>query len=338
MKRAGNLIERIADTDNLRLAFFKACRGKRGKAEVLRFRASLDSELRGLREELLSGSADWGEYHSFRVHDPKPRTIHAPPFRARVAHHAIINICEPAFENYQIFDSYACRKGKGLHAALDRATRFAQHGDWYLQMDVRKYFDSIDHAILKRLLRRRFKDRVVVSLFDSIIDSYETAPGKGVPIGNLTSQYFANHYLGLLDHYVKEELRYRRYARYMDDFVVWSESKACARSIRAGIEGFLYDRLSLELKPVNSNACERGMTFLGHRVFPGVTRLARRSRDRFRRKASRYIRLWEAGVWDEAELARHMEPLLAFVRRGTNRSFRQRCIAECGLCPEAQTA
>ncbi len=338
MKRTGNLIDRIASADNLRLAFFKACRGKRGQPEVLRFRENLDSELACLGDELLAGEVAWGGYHTFQVLDPKPRTIHAAPFRARVAQHAIMNVCEPSFEAYQVFDSYACRKGKGLDRALGRAVRFARHGDWYLKMDVRKYFDSIAHEALRAMLGKRFKDESVLRLFDSILATYETAPGRGVPIGNLTSQYFANHYLGLLDHHVKERLRYRRYVRYMDDFVVWSADKAGLLAVREEIKGFLRARLGLELKIASLNVCGRGMTFLGYRVLPEDVRLARRSRDRFRRKASQYVRLHEAGVWDEAELACHMEPLLAFVRRGASRSFRERVITESGLCPEARTA
>jgi len=338
MKRAGKLIDRIGEAGNLRLAFFKACRGKRAKAEVLRFRENLDAELASLSKELLTGKVQWGAYHAFRVQDPKPRTIHAAPFRTRVAHHAIVNVCGPAFESYQVFDSYACRTRKGLDRAIERAIAFSHRGDWFLQMDVSKYFDSIDHGVLKTLLRRRFKDPLVLRLLDSILDTYETVPGKGVPIGNLTSQYFANHYLGLLDHHVKESLRCGRYLRYMDDCVVWAEDKSDLIATGTAIAHFLRERLHLELKPVTLNACQRGMTFLGYRIFPEGARLARRSRDRFRRKASQYVRLYEAGVWNQAELARHVEPLLAFVRRGASRAFRERTIQEFGLCPEVRTA
>lgn len=338
MKRAGGLIEAIADADNMRLAFFKACRGKRGKGEVIRFRENLDVHLAQLREELFAGEVSWCDYHSFAVQDPKPRTIHAAPFRARVAHHAIINVCEPMFESYQVFDSYACRKGKGLDAALARAVGFSREGDWFLQMDVSKYFASIDHGELKTLLRRRFKDPIVLRLYDSIIDTFESMPDKGIPIGNLTSQYFANHYLALLDHHLKETLRVGRYVRYMDDFVLWGRDKSEMLAIRDGIEFFLRDRLFLNLKCAHLNACTRGMTFLGYRVFPGTIRLARRSRDRFRRKALLYANLLRARVWDEGEFARHFEPLLAFVRRGESRKLRERVIEECGLCPEARTA
>ncbi|HPO15650.1 MAG TPA: reverse transcriptase/maturase family protein [Candidatus Hydrogenedentes bacterium] len=338
MKRAGNLIDRIADANNLRLAFFKACRGKRGKSEVIRFAENLDTELKHLREEMIVGEVRWGGYHAFRVCDPKPRVIHAAPFRARVAHHAIINICEPVFEAYQIFDSYACRDKKGLDKALSRAIAFSRRGDWFIQMDVRKYFDTIDHDVLMKLLKKRFKDPVVLQLFHAILHTYETMPGKGIPIGNLTSQFFANHYLAVFDHYIKEILLCKRYLRYMDDFVIWHEEKNEIIGICEKIIEFLHECLELELKPVQINLCTRGMTFLGYRIFPNQARLARRSRDRFRRKASQYMQMREAGIWDDEELARHMEPLLSFVVRGASKVFRMRAIKECGLCPEAGTA
>ena len=338
MRRQGNLIEGIAAPENLRLAFFKACRGKRGKREVLRYRDRLDEELKVLAEELLAGEVEWGSYHSFKVADPKPRTIHASHFKARIAQHAIMNQCEPAFESYQVHDSYACRKAKGLDGALARAVRFSRSGEWFLKLDVYRFFDSIDHQVLNRLLARRIKDRIVLRLFSSIVDTFHTQAGKGVPIGNLTSQYFANHYLARLDHHVKEELRVRRYLRYMDDFVLWSPRRAELLEMQDRIQDFLERELVLVLNPAVLNACSRGMTFLGYRVFPRAARLARRTRDRFRRKARRYVRRFDGGRWDEAELARHMLPMLAFVRRGASRAFRQRAIQECGLCPEARTA
>lgn len=186
MHRAGKLIERIADADNLRLAFWNASRGKQTKAVVLRFRANLDEEVRQLREQLLAGSLPWGPSSKFLIRDPKERMICEPSFRDQVAHHALLNITEPVFEAYQIHDSYACRKGKGVDGALTRARGFARHGGWFLKLDIRKYFDSIHHETLKAQLHRRFKDRAVLSLFEGVIDSYETTPGRGVPIGNLT--------------------------------------------------------------------------------------------------------------------------------------------------------
>jgi RNA-directed DNA polymerase len=338
MKRAGNLIESIAEADNLRLAYFKACRGKRDKPEILRFRDNLNVKLSHLRTELLRGEVDWGGYHAFQICDPKARTIHAAPFRTRVAHHAIMNVCEPFFESFQIFDSYACRKGRGLDLALERASRFSRSSAWYGKMDIRKYFDSIDHSVLREMLEKRFKDPIVLNLFCSILDTYHASPGKGVPIGNLTSQYFANHYLAFLDHHVKDTLRWRYYVRYMDDFVLWSDSKVNLLAALKKVESYLHHILKLELRPFCLNACNKGMTFLGYRVFPNGARLARRSRDRFRNKADHYHGLFMAGVWDEETLSRHMEPLLAFIRRGASRSFRERILNKHGLCSEARTA
>lgn len=294
--------------------------------------------LRRLREQLLSGSIGWGPYHEFRVHDPKERMIYAPPFRDQVAQHAIMNVCEVVFERFQIHDSYASRKGKGLDGAISRAIRFAREDDWYLRLDVRRYFDSVDHEILKRLLRRRFKDRIVLELLETVIDSYASKPGRGLPLGNLTSQFFANHYLGVFDHFVKEELRCRRYLRYMDDCVIWSDSRTALRDIQSRAGSFLQSRLRLDLKPACLNACALGMTFLGYRVFPGRVRLSRRSRDRFRRKPRNYHARYERGQWSEQETARHVEPLLAFVRRAESREYRKRILKQAGLGPQARTA
>ena len=276
MKRAGELIERIANADNLRLAFWKASRGKRAKAEVLRFRADLDARLRILREKLFSASVAWGPYRTFKVYDPKERMICVAPFRDRVAQHAIINVVEPHFESYQIHDSYACRRGKGLDGAIARAVCFSRPGDWYLKMDVRKYFDSIHHGVLKGLLRRRFKDPVLLALLDGVINSYAASPGRGVPIGNLTSQFFANHYLAILDHRLKEIMHCRRYVRYMDDFVVWDSEKGSLatsrprnrwiprRHAQAGLEAGLLEQVLLRHDlpglPCVSGACPAGRT------------------------------------------------------------------------------
>ena len=333
MRRVGQLIEQIADSDNLRLAFWKASRGKCNKSEVLRFREGLNAELCRIREQLLEGRFPWGPYRTFVIRDPKVRTICAAPFRDRVTQHAIMNIAESVFESYQIYDSYACRVGKGLDGAITRSLHFSRRGDWYLKLDVRKYFDTIDHEVLRSLLKRRFKDHRLLAVFDGIIDSYATDEGQGLPIGNLTSQFFANHYLGVLDHYLKETLRCRRYVRYMDDLVIWSDRKSNLCEVRDALVRFLSERLKLELKTVCLNACSRGLTFLGYRVFPGRLGLAKRSRERFRRKLAEYHENYLAGIWDEATVARHAEPLLAFVRRAESTQFRRRLIECLGGCP-----
>ncbi len=226
-----------------------------------------------------------------------------------------------------------------MDGALTRAMAFARDGGWFLKLDIRKYFDSIHHETLKAQLRRRFKDRAVLSLFDGVIDSYEATPGRGVPIGNLTSQFFANHYLAVLDHYVQDHWHCRGLVRYMDDSVIWHADKEQLREILGGVDEFVRTRLRLELKPICLNRCDRGMTFLGYRVFPHRLGLAKRSRQRFRDKLRRYHKNYDTGRWSETETARRVESLLAFVRRAGSWDYRRRTMEELGLCPkQARTA
>jgi len=333
MRRAGNLIERVADADNLRLAFWKAARGKQTKSSVIRFREKLDIELLTLRQQLLAGQVNWGPYNQFTVRDPKERLICEPPIRDQVTHHALLNVTEPIFEAYQVYDSYACRKGKGSSGALKRALKFSRRGGWYLKLDVRKYFDSIDHDTLKSQLRRRFKDRFVLSLFDSVIDSYRVMPGRGLPIGNLTSQYFANHYLAVLDHFILQTCKCRGAVRYMDDIIVWDGEKRRLIDAQHDIESFARNQLKVELKPPCLNRCDRGLTFLGYRVFPNRLGLAKRSRLRFLDKIRRYDENYQSGHWTEADTARRVESLLAFIMHAQCMDFRRRVVQELGVCP-----
>jgi RNA-directed DNA polymerase len=214
MRRAGNLHDKIVAWDNLRLAFRKASRGRRLKNDVMRYRSDLDEILCALGKRLAHPeNLKIGEYRFFTIYDPKERVICEAPFTERVLHHAVMNILEDSFESFQIHDSYACRKGKGTDAALKRALYFARRNPFFLKLDVIKYFDSISHDTLKALLARRFKDRKVLSILESIIDSYHINTRLGIPIGNLSSQFFANFYLGFLDHFITEELKIGKFIR-----------------------------------------------------------------------------------------------------------------------------
>jgi len=323
MKRHGQLMDAIADPANLRLAFWKAAKSKRAKTDCRAFQEKLDDNLATLRAELLSGRVVIGDYHSFTIYDPKERTICAASFRERVLHHALMNVCEPVLERAAIFDSYACRKGMGAQAAVRRAASYARQHGWFLKMDIRKYFDSIDQSVLRGLLRRKFKDGGVLDLFDRILASYETAPGRGLPIGNLTSQHFANFFLAPLDRFIKERLQRRCYVRYMDDFVVWGDTAAELRAVWLKVEAFLGAELRLELKPnVMLNRTERGMDFLGYRLFPHALRLTRRSKRRFVRKFRAYEREGMEGVWTELQMQQRMTALIAFTLPCRSRGFR----------------
>ena len=339
MKRHGQLMDAIADAANLQLAFWKAAKSKRAKADCRAFQEKLDENLATLRGELLGASVVIGEYHSFTFYDPKERTICAASFRERVLHHALMNVCEPVLEQVAIFDSYACRTGRGAQAAVQRACGFARQHGWFLKMDIRKYFDSIDQSVLRGLLRRKFKDAGVLDLFDRILASYQTAPGRGLPIGNLTSQHFANLYLAPLDRFIKERLQRRCYVRYMDDFVVWGDTAVELRAVWLKVEAFLTAELRLELKPnVMLNRTEIGMDFPGYRLFPHNLRLTRRRKRRFVRKFRAYEREGMDGEWTELQMQQRMTALIAFTlpcrSRGFRRSVMQRFGAEAnGLQP-----
>ena len=215
-------------------------------------------------------------------------------------------VCEPVFERFQIFDSYASRPGKGIDACLKRAMEFCRKYRFFLKLDIQKFFDSIDHLVLMRLLWRLFKDVRLLNLLEQIIFSYETTPGHGVPIGNLTSQYFANLYLSPLDHLIKEQWRIGGYLRYMDDFVLFSNAKSELQSLQQSIADYLAQELHLSLNPAILNRCDAGLPYLGYRVRACGLRLNQRSRRRFRDK----IRVANAMECPEMALA-----LIAFVNR-----------------------
>ena len=267
----------------------------------------------------------------FTIRDPKVRRICAAPFGDRVLHHAVMRICEPFFERYLIADSYACRNNKGNCKALAKAQSFSKKNQWYLKLDIHKYFDSIDHEIALWLLARRFKDKELLKLFSNILDSYYVQPGKGIPIGNLFSQHLANMYLGYFDHWIKEELHIKSYIRYMDDFIVFSGSKEALREYLKKITLFLAGRLSLQLKDnVQLNQTRFGCPFLGFRVFPTRLRLNRRSKYRYSKKFRYYENLYRKGIWSEQTLARHVEALNAFSALADSGAFRQHCITRFG--------
>lgn len=323
MKRQGHLIEAIAAMDNLELAYYKARKGKAEKASVYAFGKNLKDNLRVLQTQILSGEVEAGGYHYFTIYDPKKRQICAAPFAQRVLHHALMNVCHPYFEKAQTADSFASRIGKGTYAALDKAKGYNRRYSWFLKLDARKYFDSIHHAVLRQQLCRMFKDSQLLRIFDQIIDSYSVAPARGVPIGNLTSQYFANHYLSSADHFAKEILRLPAYVRYMDDMVLWHDDKEALLEAGRQFKDFSQTRLQLELKPFCLNKNTAGLPFLGYLLYPNHTRLAQRSRKRFIQKQEEYGRLVEEGLWSQKEYQRRIEPLTAFTLYADAKAFRR---------------
>jgi retron-type reverse transcriptase len=313
------------DRDNLRLAVSKAVRGKRDRPEARAFLGDLDRNLADLAAALRAGTFPLGRYRQFLIFDPKERVISAPCFPERVLHHAVMNVCEPAFERWLIADTFACRVGKGRPAALDRARQFARRFPFFLKLDVRKYFDSVPHDRLRELLARRFKDPRLLELLGRIIGSFRGGLGRGLPIGSLTSQHLANFYLGWFDRFVKEGLRLRGYVRYMDDMALWADSKGELREALVAAEVFLREELGLTLKPTPYlNRTGHGMDFLGCRLYPGHLVLNRRSRRRFRRRLAALERRHGRGAISERELQERATALTAFTRGAAVCSWRFR--------------
>lgn len=282
MKRTRIDLEEVADLANLAEATFRAAGGKRHRPAVAAFLGRLDRNLETLRREILDGSVRIGEGRRFRIRDPKPRSIYAPCFRERVLHHALMCPIGPVLDRALVDDSFACRAGKETLAAVRRAQQHARRFPWYVKMDVRSYFASIDHAVLERRLRTRLKGEGVLSPIRLIVAAHADAPGKGLPIGSLTSQILANDYLDPLDRFLLESCRVEGLVRYMDDFVFWTPTRDDALTIRDDARSFLAERLLLAAKePSQVNGSARGVTVCGFRVRPGTIRLSQRRRRRY---------------------------------------------------------
>ncbi|MCM1170248.1 MAG: RNA-directed DNA polymerase [Bacteroides sp.] len=329
MKRAGFLMERICAADNLLSAYHEAGKGKRQRDYVVAYSRNLFDNIARLQKALLSGGLKVGRYHYFYIHDPKLRKICAADFEERIVHHAIINICHPYFEKNLIADTYASRIGKGVYAALEKARSAMRKYGYVAKLDVRKYFDSISHEVLKEKLRRMFKDARLLALFDRIVDSYSSGTGRGVPIGNLTSQYFANYYLSFLDHHVMEVMRAPAYIRYMDDMLVFGQTRKEVKAYVREIDRYARDELKLVLKEPVFTKVEAGVSFLGYAVYPHKILLNRRSKVRFRNKMRKYMRMYETGEWSDEAYLNHVTPLLAFTRKAYTKGLRGRlCVCD----------
>lgn len=308
-KSYGGLYPRIYDFEALYQACIRARRGKRQRPQVLQFEANLECELIQLQNELIWGEYRTGRYHRFEVCEPKRRSVSALPFRDRVLQHSLVAAIEPIWERRFSPHSYACRPGRGTHAGADAAQRMLRevrraHGQVYaLKADIGSYFASVDHGVLLRLIERRIRCPQTLTLCREILASHnegsELAP-RGIPIGNLTSQLWANVYLHELDMFVTHQLKHGRYVRYMDDFVLIGPDKAELQRKRLVIEDWLQDNLRLatnsktQVFPV-ADTHGRALDFLGYRIWPSHRRLRKSSIARIKRSLRRLQREYAAG-------------------------------------------
>lgn len=275
---AHNGYEDIISIENLLEAWREFIAGKRKKIDVQEFQHNLMDNVLTLHRDLKSGLYQHGWYHPFKISDPKPRDIHKATVRDRLVHHAIYRVLYPLFDRTWIADSYSCRDGKGTHRAMNRFRLFAgkvSHNHtrtcWVLKCDIRKFFASIDQAILLDIVRKQMKDDRATALITEIVGSFEsTGKGIGLPLGNLTSQMLVNVYMNHFDQFVKHRLRAKYYLRYADDFVILSRDKSEFEALLPRIRTFLFDALRLELHPnkVHIQTYASGVDFLGWVHFP----------------------------------------------------------------------
>ncbi|OGY41832.1 MAG: hypothetical protein A2Y82_00675 [Candidatus Buchananbacteria bacterium RBG_13_36_9] len=282
------MFNKIISLENLLVAWEEFLKGKRKKLDVQEFGFNLTDNIIRLHNDLANGNYRHGGYQEFKISDPKPRIIHKASVRDRLLHHAIHRVLYPHFDRFFICDSFSCRIGKGTHAALNRFKRLCfkiSKNDtrtcWILKGDIRKYFASIDQSILVNMIAKYILDKQVVDLLNEVIFSFNSGTiGKGIPLGNLTSQIFANIYLNELDQYLKHGLKVENYIRYADDFVILSEDKKYLVSLIPQIKRFLQESLKLELHPdkVFIKTLCSGVDFLGwvhfidHRVLRTISK------------------------------------------------------------------
>ena len=347
MKRTGDLWAEVVSFQNLLAAAKAAAAGKRRRPDVARFLLDLENEMVRLQKELMEDSYRPGDYRSFEIREPKPRLISAAPFRDRVVHHALTRVVEPIFERRFVRDSYACRKGFGTHRALAAAREGCRRCAYALKCDVRKYFASIDREILKALLARVIKCRRTLDLTGRIIDGSNPQeeviayfPGddlfapyerrRGLPLGNQTSQFFANVYLNPLDHFIKRTLKPRLYARYVDDFVLFDDDKNALGGMKRAVEEFLLAwRLNLHPRKSRVYRTADGVTFLGWRIFPGRARLVRENVVRFRRRLNRMRQAFASGEIGWNEVRPRVQAWIAHAAHGDTWRLRQQIFGQC---------
>lgn len=267
----------IISVENLLEAWKEFVRGKRKKRDVQEFGVRLMDNLLALHHDLQDKTYVHGGYHAFNISDPKPRNIHKASVRDRLLHHALYRQLYPFFDRTFIADSYSCRKNKGVHRALNRFRDFSRSVSrnhtktaWILKCDIKKFFASVDHKILYEILTRYIPDKDVLWLLERVISSFSTALGKGLPLGNLTSQLLVNIYMNEFDQFVKHKLKAKYYIRYADDFVIMSADKEWLSDILRYIVRYLRDQLTLELHPdkVSIRTAASGIDFLGWVHFP----------------------------------------------------------------------
>jgi RNA-directed DNA polymerase len=326
MKTYANLYKKLHSAASLKKAFENAKKGKSKKSSVIKFEKNLENELNDLQKELQDQTYYPKKQKKFIIRDPKTRKIHASDFRDRVVHHALMLSIQDIFQKTFIHDSFANQKNKGTHKAIVRFDQFKKiiskngrsiknpynnnsiHG-YVLKADIKHYFDTVDHEILIKIIKKKVKDEKIIWLIRQILENFETPQkGKGMPLGNYTSQFFANLYLNELDYFVKHHLKARFYIRYVDDFVILHKRKKILELYKTKITKFLA-MLKLELQPEKSKIAplKDGITFLGYKIFYHHKRLRKRNLKSFQRKFNKKLDLYKQDQLSKEKIEKSLQ-------------------------------
>ena len=341
MNQSVGLHEQLVAFDNLYFAAKDALAGKRTKTAPAKFYLNLSENLVNLQQALISENYMPGKYTTFYIYEPKKRLISAAPFVDRVVHHAICRIIEPIFEKSFIYDSYACRKGKGTHAAINRFTKYSRRYKYALKVDIKKYFPSIDFEILKAQIHKKINDTKLINLIYKIINNsnpqepiFEYFPGdelftpyerkKGLPIGNLTSQFFANIYLNRFDHYIKDDLGVKAYIRYVDDMVFFNENKTYLLDLQKKVQAYLaHYRVKLHPNKCNIFQTIKGIPFLGFVIYPEYRLLKGESIIRCKRRLEKLQRQYSEGKIDLGDVRSSVHSWIGHAKHGDTYGLRK---------------
>jgi RNA-directed DNA polymerase len=330
------LYDLVCSFDNLMLAFKNAKKGKNRRRYVKRFKRNLKENLLSLREELINKTYTPCPLKTFILRDPKTRTISKSAFKDRVVHHGLCNIITPILEKAFIYDSHANQIGKGTLKALERFDVFKRkvsknetRACYVLKADIRHYFEEIDHEVLLKIIAKKINDQDILWLI-KIILSNQSKGTNGMPLGNLTSQFFANVYLNELDQYVKHKLRAKYYIRYVDDFVILHEDKEQLEKWKELIQSFLKDKLHIGLHPSKSHVLnlENGINFLGFRVFYDHKLLRKSNQKNFERKFNHLKILFDEGVLPREKIVECLEGWLNYASHGDTFKYRKYIVRE----------
>ena len=339
MKTYKNLYQKVCSFDNLYSAFRKARRGKSKKDYVKNFESNLQKNLECLQENLTNKTYSPSNLKKFVIKDPKTRIIHASIFRDRIVHHAIINILNPIYEKIFIYDSFASRKNKGTHNAINRFEYFIKKVSsngrliknnfnnnsikgYVLKADFKHYFDSVNHEVLIKILRKKIGDEDLIELIKIVLSNFEILKGVGMPLGNYTSQFFANVYLNELDYYVKHILKVKYYIRYVDDFVILHKSRKRLKYFLKHINNFLpYLKIKLHPEKTEIHALRNGINFLGYRIFYHYRLLRKRNIRYFMKKLEKNISLYNNKEISEEQFESRINGWMGYAKFGNTFSL-----------------